>query len=142
MRDDKFPRAPLHVVHANSSGGAGIERFLATIAAARDSGQDVTTEAYPYNASQTTIQSALFDGWEGWSDERFAQYEWAQTGERLNTYDLSDRGVGYMTVGEDGLFVTTNDTFNNDIREIDIDSGRIVQTIPSDRAIGAIAVQK
>ena len=75
--------APLHVVHANSSAGAAIEPFLAAIEAARDSGQDVTTEAYPYNASQTTIQSALFDGWEGWSDERFAQYEWALTGERL-----------------------------------------------------------
>ena len=33
------------------------------IKAARDAGQDVTTEAYPYGAGMTEIQSALFDDW-------------------------------------------------------------------------------
>ena len=75
--------APLHVVHANSSGGGNIVRFLAMIEAAQSAGQDVTTEAYPYAASSTGIQAALFDNWESWEDGRFNQYQWVGTGERL-----------------------------------------------------------
>jgi dihydroorotase len=75
--------APLHVVHANSSGGGNIVRFLAMIEAAQSAGQDVTTEAYPYAASSTGIESALFDNWESWEDDRFNQYQWVGTGERL-----------------------------------------------------------
>ena len=73
---------PLHVVHVNSSAGADIEAFLAAIQAARDAGQDVTTEAYPYGAGMTEIQSALFDDWESWPDERFAIHQLVSTGER------------------------------------------------------------
>jgi N-acyl-D-aspartate/D-glutamate deacylase len=62
--------APLHVVHANSSGGGNIVRFLAMIEAAQSAGQDVTTEAYPYAASSTGIQAALFDNWETWEEDR------------------------------------------------------------------------
>src|SRR5262245_42842055 len=43
-------KAPLHIVHVNSSSDSELEAFLAAIKAARDSGQDVTTEAYPYGA--------------------------------------------------------------------------------------------
>ena len=75
--------AALHVVHVNSSAGDEIDAFLATIKAARDAGQDVTTEAYPYGAGMTEIQSALFDDWETWPDERFAQHQLVSTGERL-----------------------------------------------------------
>jgi N-acyl-D-aspartate/D-glutamate deacylase len=76
-------RAPLHVVHVNSSAGDELAQFLATIQAARDSGQDVTTEAYPYGAGMTEIQSALFDDFRTWPDERFAQHQLVSTGERL-----------------------------------------------------------
>jgi dihydroorotase len=76
-------RAPLHIVHLNSSGAADTEAFLARIQAARAAGQDVTTEAYPYEAGMTEIQSALFDDWQSWPDERFAQHQWVATGERL-----------------------------------------------------------
>jgi N-acyl-D-aspartate/D-glutamate deacylase len=74
---------PLHVVHANSSGGEEIVPFLAVIEAARDAGQDVTTEAYPYGAGMTEIQSALFDDWESWPEERYGQHQLVSTGERL-----------------------------------------------------------
>lgn len=74
---------PLHIVHANSSGGAAIGEYLATIQAARDSGQDVTTEMYPYEASASDIASALFDDWETWEEDRFGQQMWVATGERL-----------------------------------------------------------
>ncbi len=75
--------ASLHVVHANSSGDAQIVEFLALIDRVRSNGQDVTTEAYPYGAGNTRIESALFDDWESYPDERFQIYQWVTTGERL-----------------------------------------------------------
>lgn len=76
-------RAPLHVVHVNSVARDEIDGFLAAIQAARDAGQDVTTEAYPYGAGMTEIQSALFDDWETWPDAKFTQHQLVSTGERL-----------------------------------------------------------
>jgi N-acyl-D-aspartate/D-glutamate deacylase len=73
----------LHVVHANSSSGDDVASFLGRIQAARDRGQDVTTEAYPYGAGMTEIQSALFDDWESWPDDRFPLHQLVSTGERL-----------------------------------------------------------
>ena len=75
--------ARLHIVHVNSSAGNQIDGFLAAIQAARDAGQDVTTEAYPYGAGMTEIQSALFDDWATWTDENIAQHQLVATGERL-----------------------------------------------------------
>ena len=75
--------AALHVVHVNSVAGDEIDAFLSAIEAARVAGQDVTTEAYPYGAGMTEIQSALFDDWQTYSDERFAQHQLVSTGERL-----------------------------------------------------------
>ncbi|MGH9221422.1 MAG: amidohydrolase family protein, partial [Vicinamibacterales bacterium] len=76
-------RSALHIVHVNSSAGDEIDAFLAAITAARDAGQDVTTEAYPYGAGMTEIQSALFDDWQTWPDDRFALHQLVSTGERL-----------------------------------------------------------
>jgi N-acyl-D-aspartate/D-glutamate deacylase len=75
--------APLHIVHVNSSADSEIDAFLSAIKAARDSGQDVTTEAYPYGAGMTEIQSALFDDWKSWPDARFGLHQLVSTGERL-----------------------------------------------------------
>ena len=75
--------APLHVVHINSSGLAQTRELLQIIGEAQSRGLDVTTEAYPYAAGMTEIQSANYDGWEQWPDERFATIEWPATGERL-----------------------------------------------------------
>jgi N-acyl-D-aspartate/D-glutamate deacylase len=75
--------ASLHVAHANSSGGPFTIDFIRVIELARNNGQDVTTEAYPYEAGMTRIESALFDGWESWEDDRFAILEWTETSERL-----------------------------------------------------------
>jgi hypothetical protein len=38
---------------------------------------------YPYTAGQTRIESALFDDWESYPDERFRNYLRPATGERL-----------------------------------------------------------
>ena len=75
--------APLHIVHANSSFGRDAPRLFEMIAAARERGLDVTTEAYPYTASMTSIRAAPFDDWEKWPDERFARFVWPPTGEHL-----------------------------------------------------------
>ncbi len=75
--------ASLHVVHINSSGGAATAEYLEIIERERRNGRDVTTEAYPYEAGMTSIQSALYDGWESWSDDRIQQNQWPETGEFL-----------------------------------------------------------
>ena len=79
----------LHVVHVNSSGGPATADYLEVIQQARDQGMDVTTEAYPYEAGQTSIQSAFFDDWETWEDDRFSTFQWVETGERLNRESFS-----------------------------------------------------
>ena len=93
-------RAPLHVVHVNSSGDNELPQFLAAIQAARDRGQDVTTEAYPYGAGMTEIQSALFDDWRSWPDERFAQHQLVSTGERLTrvTFEKARQSGGTVII--------------------------------------------
>lgn len=78
----KSAEAALHVVHVNSSAGNNLETFLDVIQTARDQGMDLTTEAYPYGAGMTEIQSTLYDGWEDWPDERFERYQLVSTGER------------------------------------------------------------
>ncbi len=75
--------AALHVVHMNSSGAGMAMEMLDTIRAAQGRGRDVTTEAYPYEAGMTRIESALFDDWEAWEPERYARHMWVATGERL-----------------------------------------------------------
>ena len=79
----KATGAKLHIVHVNSSGDSVLPAFLSRIQAARDAGQDVTTEAYPYGAGMTSIQSALLDNWTTWPAERFGRIQLVSTGERL-----------------------------------------------------------
>ena len=80
--------APLHIVHVNSSGGSQTAVFMKEIAGARDSGLDITTEAYPYEAGMTSLESALFDEWASWSDEKIGQLQWVETGEFLTRKTL------------------------------------------------------
>jgi N-acyl-D-aspartate/D-glutamate deacylase len=81
--------APLHVVHAQSSGGRQTPALLQLLGRARGRGIDVTTEMYPYTASQTRIESALYDDWEKYTDERFQTLLWPATGERLTRETFS-----------------------------------------------------
>jgi len=76
--------AALHVVHINSAGHAETPVMLAMIRDARARGRDVTTEAYPYAAGMTEIQSATIQDTYGSAPERVAELEWPPTGERLN----------------------------------------------------------
>jgi N-acyl-D-aspartate/D-glutamate deacylase len=92
--------ASLHVVHANSSSGASQRSpawrgFLRVIAEARRHGVDVTTEAYPYTAGSTSIQSAIFSSWVTDTASNYNSLVWASTGEHLTRASfLKYRGVG------------------------------------------------
>jgi N-acyl-D-aspartate/D-glutamate deacylase len=77
--------APLQVAHINSAALAETPVMLEMISDARAHGHDVTTEAYPYAAGMTEIQSATIqDTYKTAPDERLADIEWPLTGERLN----------------------------------------------------------
>jgi N-acyl-D-aspartate/D-glutamate deacylase len=76
--------ASLHIVHINSSCVKQAPACLAMIAGARARGLDITTEAYPYEAGMTEINSALFNP--GWREEMGVDYPdlmLPETGERL-----------------------------------------------------------
>jgi hypothetical protein len=76
--------ASLQVVHVNSSCLRDALDCVALIAGARARGLDVTTEAYPYVAGMTSINSALFDG--NWREKLGIEYDALRlpnTGEHL-----------------------------------------------------------
>jgi N-acyl-D-aspartate/D-glutamate deacylase len=76
--------APLHIVHINSTCLLDSLECLSLIEGARARGLDVTTEAYPYIAGMTTINSALFNP--GWREKLGIDYSnlvLPDTGEHL-----------------------------------------------------------
>jgi dihydroorotase len=76
--------APLHVVHITSMGLQDTPRLIEMVEGARKRGLDVTTEAYPYPAASTSIESAVFDpGWQESEGITYKDLQWAKTGERL-----------------------------------------------------------
>lgn len=76
--------APLHVVHITSMGMKDTPRLIEMVEGARKRGLDVTTEAYPYTAGSTSIESAMFDpGWQENQEINYQDLQWAKTGERL-----------------------------------------------------------
>jgi len=84
IADAAITGAPLHVVHLNSMALKKTAEALRIIDSARARGLDVTTEAYPYIASETRLESASFEP--GWQQARGLSYGdllWPATGERL-----------------------------------------------------------
>ena len=76
--------APLHIVHINSSCLREALECLRMVAGARARGLDVTTEAYPYIAGMTQINSALFNpGWQEKIGATYSDLMLPSTGERL-----------------------------------------------------------
>ncbi len=106
--------APLHVVHAQSTGGRQTPRLLQLLGRARARGVDVTTEMYPYTASATRIESALYDGWEQFPDSRFQTLLWPATGERLTRESFAKyRAQGRTVVS----FGNTEDVVQGAVRD-------------------------
>jgi N-acyl-D-aspartate/D-glutamate deacylase len=76
--------ASLHIVHINSSCLRDSLECLSMVEGARARGLDVTTEAYPYIAGMTSINSALFN--EGWREKlgiSYGELVLPDTGEHL-----------------------------------------------------------
>ena len=96
--------AKLHVVHINSSAQEAVARLLEIIADARQRGIDITTEAYPYTAGATRIESALFDSWMDKLPSDYRNLQWAATGERLTR----DTFLKYRKQG--GIVLTHSNT--------------------------------
>ena len=61
---------------------------------------DITVECYPYTATQTTIESAVYD--EGWQETfgiTYGDLQWAETGERLTAESFARyRKTGGMVI--------------------------------------------
>ena len=82
--------AALHIVHLNSSADESAMDAVALVRGAAARGLDVTTEAYPYTASSTFIESALFDPWVGLDDEAYQRLQWPGQEERLNARTFAE----------------------------------------------------
>ena len=82
--------ASLHIVHLNSSADESAMDAVALVRGAARRGLDVTTEAYPYTASSTFIESALFDPWVGLDDEEYQRLQWPGQAERLNARTFAE----------------------------------------------------
>jgi len=131
----------LHIAHVNSTAGDDIRSWLDLVKDARARRLDVTTEAYPYTAGATLIQSALYDGWEAWPDERFGRLQWAATGERLTRETFAKyRAQGGSVIShsntEDSLRISLADP----LPMIASDGGRDLEDRPTHpRASGTFA---
>ena len=76
--------APLHIVHINSTCLRDSLECLSMVEGARAHGLDVTTEAYPYIAGMTAVNSALFNpGWREKLGIDYGQLVVPDTGEHL-----------------------------------------------------------
>jgi N-acyl-D-aspartate/D-glutamate deacylase len=76
--------AALHIVHLNSTCLRDSPECLSMVAGARARGLDVTTEAYPYIAGMTSINSAAFNpGWQKNGDITYNNLVLPETGEHL-----------------------------------------------------------
>ena len=76
--------APLHVVHITSIGFSQTPLMLQMIAEARWQGLDVSVECYPWPATQTLIESAVYDGdWRSSWGIDYSDLQWIETDERL-----------------------------------------------------------
>ncbi len=76
--------ASLHIVHINSTCLRHAMECIGLVEGARARGLSITTEAYPYIAGMTTLNSALFNA--GWREKLGIEYSALQipdTGEKL-----------------------------------------------------------
>ncbi|HJZ97198.1 MAG TPA: amidohydrolase family protein [Candidatus Solibacter sp.] len=74
----------LRIVHVNSMSLGNLPFVLDLIQSARGQGLDITTEAYPYTAASTGLESTIFDdGWQKRLGISYGELQWVKTGERL-----------------------------------------------------------
>jgi N-acyl-D-aspartate/D-glutamate deacylase len=101
LADAAATGAALHVVHITSTCLRQTPKCLQMIEGARRHNLDVTTEAYPYTATQTLLESAIYD--EGWQERLGMTYkdlQWVATGERLTAETFAQyRKTGGSVIG-------------------------------------------
>ncbi len=94
--------ASLHIVHINSTCARDAMECLAMVEGARARGLDVTTEAYPYTAGMTFINSALFNpGWREKFGIGYSDLVLPNTGEHLTKErfdELHNSGVPQLVL--------------------------------------------
>jgi N-acyl-D-aspartate/D-glutamate deacylase len=94
--------ASLHIVHINSTCARDAMECLAMVEGARARGLDVTTEAYPYTAGMTFINSALFNtGWREKFGIDYSDLVLPNTGEHLTKErfdELHNSGVPQLVL--------------------------------------------
>lgn len=101
IADAAVTGAPLHICHINSSSQGEIYFAIELIQAARSRGLDITAELYPYTASSTKLESALFnDGWQQRRNISYGDLQWVATGERLTkeTFDSYRKSGGIVII--------------------------------------------
>src|SRR5205085_11986339 len=86
--------------HVTSMGLAATPTLLTLIEGARAHGLDVTTEAYPYVAGATYLQSAMFDpGFQERLGISYSDILWPASGERLTAESFERlRKIGGLAV--------------------------------------------
>ncbi len=108
--------APLHVVHITSVGARKTATCLQLIEGAKRHGIDVTTEMYPYTASASRIESAIYDGdWTARTGASYHDLQWVATGERLTAesfakYRKEGGAVIAHTIPEEALKLGLTDS--------------------------------
>jgi cytosine/adenosine deaminase-related metal-dependent hydrolase len=109
--------APLHIVHINSSCLRDAPECLSMVEGARARGLDVSTEAYPYIAGMTYINSALFNP--GWQEREggisYDQLVLPNTGEHLSK-ERFDELHNSNTPQPVLVFANTQEVLDNVIR--------------------------
>ena len=84
IADAAITGASIHIAHINSVANKETPLALQMIEGARAHGIDITTEAYPYTAGETRLDSSVFDpGWQRQLDITYSDLMWVDTGERL-----------------------------------------------------------
>lgn len=133
--------AALHIAHINSTAGSEIEAWLASVREARGRRADVTTEVYPYTAGASLIQSALYDRFAEWPDERFATFQWAATGEYLTRETFAKyRAAGGSVISHANTEEALRKGIADSLPMIASDGGRDAEDNPTHpRATGSFA---
>jgi len=108
--------ASLHIVHINSTCLRDSLECLSMIEGARARGLDVTTEAYPYIAGMTSINSALFNpGWQETLGISYGELVLPDTGEHL-TKERFDELHNSSTSRSVLIFANTQEVVDRVIR--------------------------
>ncbi len=133
--------AALHIAHINSTAGDDVAAWLASVREARGLRVDVTTEVYPYAAGASLIQSALYDRFTEWPDERFARFQWAATGEFLTRETFAKyRAVGGSVLSHSNTEVSLRKGIADSLPMFASDGGRDADDNPTHpRASGTFA---